>query len=203
MGRALSPQRVSDFLGSVQVFSTAMAEVIEEALLREVSGGMLTRSQLKLLKLIAQTDAHSIGDVAAFLGVSNAAASKAVDKLVRRGWVGRAEGATDRRAAELSLTPRSQQVLSAYDSARDRLLAQIFQSFRRKQLDRTAETLDRLSAFLLRPATRPDTKCFQCGIYFREECRLRKLLGRRCLYIEHKPKQRRETTTAGADSPAG
>jgi DNA-binding MarR family transcriptional regulator len=182
----VSPQLVYDFLGSAQVFSTAVTEIVEEKLLHEVAGESLTLSQFKLLKLVANTDAQSIGDVAAFLGVSNAAASKAVDKLVRRKLLVRTEGHEDRRNAELSLPARTQRLLAAYDAARDQRLAEVFRSFSPAELQRTAEILDRLSAGIVDHNAKPEEVCLQCGIYFREQCLVRKLVGRRCFYTLHK-----------------
>jgi len=189
MSRIVPPQLVSDFLGSAQVFATAVTEVVEEKLLREIAGKALTLSQFKLLKLVANTDAHSVGDVAAFLGVSNAAASKAVDKLVRRKQLVRAEGRLDRRAAVLSLTARSRRLLAAYDVARDRKLIEIFRAFSPQELERTTEILDRLSAGLIDHSAKPEEICLQCGIYFREECLVRKLVGRRCFYVNHRARR--------------
>ncbi len=73
-----------DFLGSTHVFTSAVEEILEKGILEEIAGKRLTLSQFKLLRMVALTDARTISDVALFLGVSNAAASKAVDKLVRR-----------------------------------------------------------------------------------------------------------------------
>jgi len=186
MSRAVRPQLVSDFLGSAQVFATAVTEVVEEKLLREIAGEALTLSQLKLLKLVANTDAHSVGDVAAFLGVSNAAASKAVDKLVRRKQLVRAEGRLDRRATVLSLTARSRRLLAAYDAARDRKLTDIFRAFSPEDLEHTTEILVRFSAGIIDHTAKPEETCLQCGIYFREKCLVRELVGRRCFYASHR-----------------
>jgi hypothetical protein len=43
---------------------------------------------------------------------------------------------------------------------------------------------------------RPEEVCFHCGIYFCEECLVRKLIGRRCFYTLHKA--RAETNPAAA-----
>jgi DNA-binding MarR family transcriptional regulator len=196
----VSPQLVYDFLGSAQVFATAVTEIVEEKLLHQVAGETLTLSQFKLLKLVANTDAHSIGDVAAFLGVSNAAASKAVDKLVRRKLLVRTEGQEDRRAAELSLPPRAQRLLAAYDAARDQRLAEVFRSFSPAELKRAAEILDRLSAGIVDHNARPEEVCLQCGIYFRDQCLVRKLVGRRCFYALHK---HRHVEQPGAEAELG
>jgi DNA-binding MarR family transcriptional regulator len=182
MSRAISTRLVNDFLGSTQVFATAVNDIIEGKLLREIAGKQLTISQFKLLKLVANTDAHSIGDVAAFLGVSNAAASKAVDKLVRRKMLVRTERTLDRRTTELSLTRRSARLLAAYEEAKNRRLADVFRSFSAAELQRTADILDQLSAGIVDHGANPEEICFQCGIYFREKCLVRKLVGRRCFY---------------------
>src|SRR5680860_388799 len=75
---------INDFLGSVRILSTTIDEWMETEL-KDITNDRVTPSQLKVLKLVARTNARRIGDVADFLAVSNAAASKAVDRLVRRG----------------------------------------------------------------------------------------------------------------------
>ena len=207
MSRAIPTQLVNDFLGSAQVFATALNEIILEGLLREVAGEQLTLSQFKLLKLVANTDAHSIGDVAAFLGVSNAAASKAVDKLVRRKMLVRTERTLDRRTTELTLTRRSVRLLAAYDAAKNRKLAEVFRSFSREELQRTADILDQLSAGIVDHNANPEEVCFQCGIYFRENCLVRKLVGRRCFYALRRTRRNRQGVVskeeAGAEAAPG
>jgi DNA-binding MarR family transcriptional regulator len=180
---------IDDFLGSAHVFASAVAGVIEEELLQEVAQNQITVSQLKLLKLVSMTEAQTIGDVAAFLGVSNAAASKAVDRLVRMMLLRRSEGETDRRVIHLSLTQPSRRLLAAYDAARKRKLQEVFGEFDAGELQRASALLDRLSACVVDQSAKTEQMCLQCGIYFREKCVLRKLLSRRCLYQHHRKEQ--------------
>ncbi|MBI3670031.1 MAG: winged helix DNA-binding protein [Acidobacteria bacterium] len=191
MGRARTAELVNEFLGSAHLLASAVGDVVEKGLLGEVAGSELTFSQFKLLKLVALTDAHTIGDVAAFLEVSNAAASKAVDTLVRRGLLSRAEGEADRRAVQLSLTESSRRLLAAYDTAKNRKLVKVFRRFSLAQLRRTAELLDRLSASIVDHHTGPEQICRQCGIYFREKCLVRQLTRRTCFYQRHKGRKNR------------
>jgi DNA-binding MarR family transcriptional regulator len=177
---------IQDFLGSAHIFYSAVGEAVEKRLLREVAGKELTFSQLKLLRLVDLADAQSVSDVAAFLGVSSAAASKAVDRLVRRNLLHRAEGKPDRRAIHLSLTEQSRRLLGAYEQARGRELTRIFQKFPESELRGAARLLDQLSADILESEDHQAEHCFQCGIYFRENCRVRKLLNRNCFYIQHR-----------------
>lgn len=177
---------IQEFLGSTHIFSSAVSDVVEERVLAEVAGKRLTFPQFKLLRLVAMTDAHSIGDVASFLGVSNAAASKAVHKLVRRRLLRRAEGKADRRAIQLSLTDRARRVVEAYEKARNKKMARLFQEFPPAELRRTAELLDRLSASLVDHGADAGEICLQCGIYFRDRCLVRQLVKRDCFYVRHK-----------------
>jgi DNA-binding MarR family transcriptional regulator len=173
---------INDFIASAHVFTTAVNDVIEERVLEESTGSELTLSQLKLLKLINVRQAQTIGDVAAFLGISNAAASKAVDRLVRRSLVRRQEAASDRRIMNLSLTDESRRLLADYESARQRKLEEVFGEIQSEQFYQAAQLLDRLSARVIEYTAGAEEICLQCGIYFREECLMRKMLGRRCIY---------------------
>jgi DNA-binding MarR family transcriptional regulator len=199
MPDADTPAMMSELLGSVQVFSSAVRTVLEDRLLCETARGRITFSGLKLLKLVAFNDSSTVGDVAAFLGVSNTAASKAVDKLVRRRLLRRAEGHIDRRASELSLTGEGRRLLHAYEAARDQKLTEIFGAATPEELGGMAATLDRLSAHLVDHTANPQEVCFQCGIYFREKCRLKELVKRTCFYEKHKARKAAESVAAGAD----
>jgi len=175
-----------DLLGSAHIFASAVEEILEKRLLEESAGKQLTLSQFRLLTMVAQTDARTIGDVALFLGVSNAAASKAVDKLVRRKLLHRAEGQPDRREICLSLTEASRNLLATYAEKRESQLTHVFRDFSEDELRRTARLLDRLSAELVDHHSGPEEVCLQCGIYFRDHCVVRQLVKRNCFYLRNK-----------------
>jgi len=181
---------INDFLGSAHIFALAVARALEEELWREAAGRQLTLTQMRLLKLVSHPEgAHTIGDVATFLAVSNAAASKAVDKLVRLMLIRRREGEPDRRAIHLSLTGPGQRLLSAYDVGLQSKLAEIFGQLGTEELQTVMQLLDRLSCSMISPrATAAEEICVQCGIYFRERCPLRQYAGRKCLYLRGRPR---------------
>ncbi len=64
----------------------------------------LTTRQLEVLKFLAARENWSIGEVASALGVSSAAATKAITRLERKGLVSRSENMMDRRCVNVSLT---------------------------------------------------------------------------------------------------
>jgi DNA-binding MarR family transcriptional regulator len=177
----------NEFLSSARVFAWSVREILEKAVLREVAREKLTFPQLKLLYLVAHTDEHTtVGDAAAFLGISNAAASKAVEKLVRRRLLRRTEIQEDRRSSQLSLTEASRKLLEAYEAARDDRAAKAFEQFSIEELKQASELLDRLAGAIVNPTADPAHVCMQCEIYYREKCRFGELGRRNCFYQRRK-----------------
>ena len=176
---------INDFLGSVRILSTTIDEWMAEEL-KEITNDRVTPSQLKVLKLVARTNARRIGDVADFLAVSNAAASKAVDRLVRRGLVRRAEAASDRRAVELSLTTEGRTLLAQYEVATSQVLKDLFGHLPQQDLQTTSDFLDQLSTKMVEGGHTREGICLRCGIHFRDRCLLRQSVGRNCYFHLHR-----------------
>jgi DNA-binding MarR family transcriptional regulator len=78
----------------------------------------LSMAQFGTLMRLHHDDHCGVGEIASQMGVSNAAASQLVDKLVQHGLVERTEDPDDRRAKRLSLTPKGRQVLERSRDAR-------------------------------------------------------------------------------------
>jgi DNA-binding MarR family transcriptional regulator len=188
-----SPDLIYDFLSSARVFAKAVRDVIEADVLREVTGDKITMPHLKLLYLVAQTESVTIGDAAEFLGVSSPAASKTVEKLVRRRLLRRADIQGDRRSSELSLTELGRRMLETYEKTRNQRAADIFSEYMPDVLRDTAEILDHLASGIAgqRVGAKTTETCLQCEIYFRRDCRFGRFGNRTCYYnlhrIEEKP----------------
>ncbi len=71
----------------------------------------LTFAQMNVLMRLKKCNACGVSDIGAQMGVSNAAASQIVDRLVQMGYVLREEDPDDRRARRLSLTPAGEALL--------------------------------------------------------------------------------------------
>ncbi|HUB77472.1 MAG TPA: MarR family winged helix-turn-helix transcriptional regulator [Bryobacteraceae bacterium] len=186
----IPPELSNEFLSSARVLAWSVREVIERTVLREVAGDSLTFAQLKLLYLVAHTDTLSIGNAAAFLGVTCGGASKAVDKLVRRKLLERTAPAEDRRTFHLSLTDTSRKLMEAYQAARDNRARMALGQFTPEELRRTSELLDRLAGTIISSGPDPGGECMQCEIYFREICRFGQYGRRQCFYQRHKKRNR-------------
>lgn len=173
---------VGDLLASAHILRSALGRVMEDRLLREATGGSLSAAQLRLLKLVALTEKHFLSDIAVFLGITKAGASRAVDRLVRRSLLRRSEVLGNRRAMELSLTEPARQLMAAYEAASHRKLRQIARRFQPEELIQGAQVLERVAAVLVDGAARTDQFCVDCGMYFRPRCLLRALAPRICFY---------------------
>ncbi len=78
----------------------------------------LSMTQVFALRYIHRQGECNISDLAKALGVSNAAASQMLDRLVQQGYVLRQENPRDRRNKRLMLTPEGQQVLAEITPSR-------------------------------------------------------------------------------------
>jgi len=184
MSASFDGPSLNDFVGSAQIFISAVNDLMEEQL-RSVADGAVTFSQLKLLKMVSLTEDYSVSHVAQFLGVSAAAASRAVDRLVRRGFINRTPAEDDRRAVRLSLTDAGADLLWKYDRAASRALAQAFGDLEGDQIRQVGQLLDRLSVNIVDRANGSDEVCLRCGIHVRDRCLLRQRRSRSCFFNLH------------------
>lgn len=183
--RDASPE-LQDFLGSAHIFASAIDRLMEKELRALASDG-LSFSQLKLLKLVSVTEGYTISDVASFLNVSNAAASKAADRLVRRRLLERHEGVEDRRVVHLSLSEQGRCLLERFEARTIAALNEVFEPFTSERLIEATATLDEFSLALVDHEDHEESSpCFRCGIYFRERCLLRERGQPGCYFDLHK-----------------
>ncbi len=84
-------------------------------------------SQVFALRYIHRCGPCNISDIAKALGITNAAASQMLQKLVTQGYVVREENPEDRRNKRLSLTPKGEEtlreIIPSWETALDTLTA--------------------------------------------------------------------------------
>ena len=198
MGESEQIERIQQVMGASHVFCTTVNELLERTL--EAAGAeRLVLSQVKLLLLIGRPGEQlKVTDVAEFLGVTNAAASRAVDRLVQRGLVDRSVSRDDRRAVDLSLTDASRALLAEFNRLRNRELLRVLGDFPREKLEQAVELLDELSVRLAELETNGEERCLRCGIHFRNGCVMRDVLDRECAVARDLYGPPGETEPAGA-----
>ncbi len=158
-------QLIEAVVGSTRVFSRAVSSVVEDGVLQDSGDHRLTSSQVTVLKLIHHSGSRTLSELASLLDVSNAAASKSVDRLVRRKLLARRESKTDRRLTELSLTRFGRDVLMRYERLKTDMLAKTFEHFAPEELKTAARVLEQLSAALLNSSDKAEEICLQCYMH--------------------------------------
>jgi DNA-binding MarR family transcriptional regulator len=200
---------IDEFLGSANLLVSAVSSLLDEDLLTRTAVKDLTGSQLKILRLLAMREQGAIGDIAAFLGVSNPAASKAVEKLVRRRLVRRADVAGDRRSSTVTLTEQASRLVADYEAARRRRLAKVFKDIPDGELLRASALLDRVSTRIVSHGSHPEETCLQCGLHLHKRCLMREAAHLECSYEQRRSKRKgksdgsNNTPVAANEVPAG
>lgn len=87
----------------------------------------LSMPQISTMMRLNYQGPCGVSDVGSHLGVTNAAASQMVEKLVQQGLLERAEDPNDRRARQLTLTPRGRALIEKGLEARRRWLEELGQ----------------------------------------------------------------------------
>ncbi|HSJ15506.1 MAG TPA: MarR family transcriptional regulator [Longimicrobiales bacterium] len=173
-------ERIRELMGASHVFCSAVNDLLDRTL-AATSEEQLAMSQVKLLLLIARPGHRfKVSDVASFLGVTNAAASRAIERLVQRRLVDRTISPDDRRAVDLALTDESRALLERFNEARDGELLALLGAVEDEKLKRVTSLLDELSVLLLDLDSGGEERCLRCGVHFRSGCVVRDVLGREC-----------------------
>ena len=85
----------------------------------------LSMAQLSTLMKLYYNASCDISDVGVHLGVTNAAASQMVDRLVQQGLLSRTEDLQDRRVKRLTLTPHGRSLIGDSIQARKRWMEEL------------------------------------------------------------------------------
>lgn len=170
------------FLHHTHVFASTVREILEEKYLRQTTKVDLTVPQFGLLRLIAHSGQHQVGEIAAFLGVSQAAASKTVEKLVRLKLVTREIQKSDRRAVSLNLTSRGKGLINRYEALKEEKLKGILESITAEELAALMSGLEKVSRLILGREAGRD-RCMRCDAYYARPCILRSKCGG-CVYLQ-------------------
>jgi DNA-binding MarR family transcriptional regulator len=172
---------IQQVMGASHVFCTTVNEMLERSL-EEASDDQLVLSQVKLLLLIGRPHQRfKVTDVADFLGVTNAAASRSIDRLVQRGLVDRTVSKEDRRAVDLTLTKESEELLDRFEEIRNRELLRVMGDYPREKMLQAVALLDELTVRLAELEADSEDRCLRCGVHFRDGCVMRDVLDRECV----------------------
>lgn len=168
---------------SAKLFCRAVNEAVVSRSLRDLpKRDQLTQVQLACVRFVHLHPDSSVGEIAAGLMISNAAAAKLIDRLVKRHFLVREEDVQDRRVLKIKLTAEGQKVLEEATLLEQRYFNEIVD----RMAPGMAENLQlSLKAFLKAAFQDPETVdviCLWCGREHLDECvgntRYRELTGK-------------------------
>jgi MarR family 2-MHQ and catechol resistance regulon transcriptional repressor len=162
------------------IVSAVVREVLESDPLVEAGGNGITPRQIHLLEYIAMNGRH-VDDVAKFLHVSPSAATKAVDKLERRGLIARSSCSGDRRVRVLACSPDGTRLVERYRELQQKAIANAMGTLPPDHETILAAILERYALALVTSDTRADALCLRCSGYYDADCRMR-FTQRGCAY---------------------
>lgn len=178
------------------IFASAICEILDVKLLREISQCSLTTSQFQILKLMSFNGHHQIGEVAGFLGVSPPAATKNIDKLERLGLMSRSPSKGDRRATLLSVSRKGRRLVQKYEDLRVTRFAPVVETFKPEEIDALTTLLERFSISLLSHEPIGERFCLRCAGYIEDDCPIRQVHGG-CRYQEIRNSRQTEDVSEG------
>ena len=100
----------------------------------------LSMAQIGPLMHLSRLGASGVSGIAEHLGVSSAAASQMLDRLVQSGLVNRTEDPQDRRAKQVILTARGREIIASVTAARSRWLEALAASLTTKEREQAILT---------------------------------------------------------------
>ncbi len=113
--------------------------------LHYVRSSDLSLPQFNVLMMLHHRGDCGVSDVGAHMAITAAAASQLVEGLVQKGLMERTEDPADRRAKQLTLTPRGQQLIERGIEARNRWTDQLTRRLTAEQRDSIGAALKQLT----------------------------------------------------------
>ena len=105
----------------------------------------LSASQVNILMRLHFGGKCDVSDIGASMGVSKAAASQTVERLVQRGLLERVEDPADRRFKQITLTARAEALVERSFEARYRWMDELSRALSPKQQQEIAAALKALT----------------------------------------------------------
>lgn len=131
----------------VELFALFMRNSMHSSLRHSREHG-LSMTQFSTMMTLHKRGTCAISEIAEELGVSTAAASQMVDRMVNEGMILRSEDPHDRRVKLISLTERGHQLLHENFQARRNWLSEIVETLSDEEKEQVRQVFEMLVAKL-------------------------------------------------------
>jgi len=167
---------------TVRLFCQAVSSQVFKPALDKLADDDLTQVQLACIRFACLHPEPSVGMIADGLGVSNAAAAKLIDRLVKKGLLIREEDSRDRRVLKIKLTEAGQDMLERVCSMEDQYFGSVFQQMSSESRQDLECGIVAFLRVVLEKPEQVDEICLKCGYSHEFDCignlRYRELAGK-------------------------
>ncbi|MCL6590737.1 MAG: MarR family transcriptional regulator [Firmicutes bacterium] len=153
-----------------RLFCEAVAHRVMKPALAELEKDALTEVQLLCIRFVHLHPEPSVGAIASGLNISNAAAAKLIDRLVKKQLLSREENSKDRRVLKIKLTPAGEYLLTQITRIQAGQLNQIFARMPAREFAALQMGLVGFLKAALLNAAEVEEICLRCGIDHITEC---------------------------------
>jgi MarR family transcriptional regulator, organic hydroperoxide resistance regulator len=160
-------QRVAN---NAKLFCQAMTLRLVRAALAQLSDTALTEVQLACLRFVRLHPDPSVGAIADGLGVSDAAAAKLIDRLVKRNLLRREEHNIDRRVLKIKLTGEGKKLIQQVDDFEEHEFQTIIARMKPAELKALQDGLSAFIKAALRSPEEIEKACLRCGVAHFSDC---------------------------------
>lgn len=162
------PRNISNYC---RVLSTALCEVTEQRFRLEQSPVALSKTQFTILRILNSAESLRVNEVAEYLRISGAAASKNVDFLYGKKLIGRKVHSKDRRMAQVSLLEKGRRIVNDYQALCRSIHSKALEGFSQEEQDTLAYLLGRYVQHALK-VENISLHCLTCNGELNKNCQL-------------------------------
>lgn len=155
---------------TVRLFCQAVASRVFKPALDELTNEDLTQVQLSCIRFAHLHTEPSVGMIADGLGVSDAAAAKLIDRLVKKRLLTREEDPQDRRVLKIKLTEAGQKLLEDVSSLETKYFSSILQRMPSESLTELEHGIIGFLKTALEKPEQIDEICLKCGWSHELDC---------------------------------
>ena len=172
-------------LENIRITAQVITEVCQRNTRNQVSEQPLSRNQYYILKILPVSGEFLMNELARFLDISPAAASKNIDRMEQMGLVRRRPRTGDRRSLEVVLLDPGRAIVDEFDRITMKKQASMLSQFSPAEKEELLGYLQRIVRYTLAEESNTDLICLQCGGRCGDECIVASGLG-----VCAKPKKR-------------
>lgn len=155
---------------AAKLFYKAILTQIINLDLEDMTKEELTQVQIYCMYFVSGHDRPSVGTIADGLVISDAAAVKLIDRLVKKDILVREEDRADRRALKIKLTEHGQSLLEKYCSKQTKIFNEIIERMPIEAVSALEKGLTEFLKAALQDAEQIDEICLKCGWQHIPEC---------------------------------